>query len=551
VSLAVRNLACAYCHAQVIGNIVSDFGYNYSAYYTQASNPSGFQQDSGPYSPYFPIGDDLPPFAHSLPSSIIASHQKSLDMPSVSAQFYGDMLYNYQSLELFPYSLGLSLINGQFYLPKNVPMASPYFTGVSGANGMFAKHMLAVQSLMSTPNYVNPLSCTTPTLLSSTLANHSDVACTAPVNCSTSSPYKISVQKQCGAINLTPPSAPYYGVTDSNQAALKVSLYSNNLYDSIGKTNFNLNPSTLAQYVSTLLNLRTSDFITMLLGYVTPSGGKLPGSVSHYAYVPVNEMSDVLINPPVTPAGLKTVLSANNQNLLKSSASSFLNGPLPTGVTDPNQAVYSYTGLLNTPTSACNSEYYVDGNVYLFNLQLAPGSQCIIYATGVITYFVDPAALSSITNNTPFASLSLAKGGSLQLMSSSGIIFGYPGSTVSSNNALSTPFKDLNDVMTLTQGSGGPGRAGFQFDTVKSQFQAILNVNPSLPTNSALQVNLNSVLCVAPIVISQFTGTYNGSIVANFLLPYIGNFYFQFNGSLVANQVFPSYPLSNYFRLTQ
>jgi hypothetical protein len=522
VSLAVRNLACAYCHAQIIGDVVSDFGYNYSTYYSQSGNNSGLTSDSGAYSPWF-VDSDLPPLLH---SSTLSANLQTLQVPS--NQFYGDMLYNDEGYEIFPYALATALISGSFYLPK-LNMDSKYF----GASGSFSAHITQAQNNLSSPGYVNPLSCTSLSITSMP-AFSADPTCTAPHICSSSTPNIVGA-------NWRPPnsgsaipqcnSAQHYVFPSGTTANLDFALYAKSI-----PATLSLAPSTLAQYVGTLLNLRTPDFISMLLSYVSTIGSKNQDSTYTYGSVPINDMSNILINPPTSK---NIMLSGFSQSPSTPPAppASLLTASSPVTVSGNSYTVFSS----NNPTIstvACSGEYYVDGIVYLRNFQLAAGTQCTIYATGIIVFLVD--SNSSATISLPFADADVQKGGSLQLMSATGIVFGYPGDPV--KPASGSPFDNLTSLFPAGT------RANFSISAVKDQFVAIKTaISTAMPKKAIVKVSLNSVISVAPIVMSQFNGLYLGTIVANFLLPLIGDFYFQQNTSLSSTAIFPSYPQNNYY----
>jgi hypothetical protein len=265
------------------------------------------------------------------------------------------------------------------------------------------------------------------------------------------------------------------------------------------------------------------------------------------------ELQGFLNNSP------NTQLQTKSQIIIKYPTANYLLG-LITTVNSPNYPGYEYFPDSNTMISISDSlslvnnshldntkEIYCSGDlistktIYLRNPIIITSKRgCRLYSTKSIIIDGTISLQTTTEGEQPNLQISSAKSIILGLSTT---ISGSP----SPSNMLTSYFNRINAISDPDFKIDGITKNEF-IQSLSSEFESINFQAISTDRNQ----ELSGLLLNAPLVISTYTGNFNGSIIADFALVSIGSFTFTFN-DIFADQTVPILPLLNevhFFKIT-
>lgn len=321
----------------------------------------------------------------------------------------------------------------------------------------------------------------------------------------------------------------------------------------VPKTDLTKLDSTVKRYWWPNNPLTQTPAITTLAGWLKSTS--LP---TNTGFLGLSETSSVLIGSPAAPdiisAGALTTQSP--QNFFPNTVSD----PAISGLTHVQTGTFNYYTNSTTAPLLCEGDLFIDGVVWLNNLNLQTTYGCRIYAT------------HSVFINGPITYQKVQALSNLQITSASGVFMGFgycvdcdsyagnnslngrwgsitglgavPAFRNSSTSALMT--STLADYALITKSPTttpvAPYLTNLAAQNVTMYDASNSFINQAGTTYSRLLLN-------APIVMSRYTGDFQGLVIAEFAMWRLGNFTFTFDPVFTGVALLPFLDFSKIFNV--
>jgi hypothetical protein len=299
------------------------------------------------------------------------------------------------------------------------------------------------------------------------------------------------------------------------------------------------NVTTAAQYLNSVLNYRSEDYLTVLTNW------KLFPAKTIQPDTQIREVLSVSIGAP--SATMIRDLLPNGQKLLYIAA--------PGSTLSLSNFSLSSNGLYytNSPTTTfvCDGDLIVDGAVFLNSLQLFTQTGCRIYATGTI--FVQAAAGTGARQGIQYLSGSATQ--NLELTSAVEVALGL-GQCTNTSPPGGYAVRVAWDTQNLSELQPAPS-----ISAISSDYNSIVDgsgnslLQDASPTcgsynDSTRLVGFQHLLINAPRIDSRYTGDFDGVIITKFLLWSRGMFHFAYDSTFDNVAILPKIPSSSFFAVS-
>lgn len=276
--------------------------------------------------------------------------------------------------------------------------------------------------------------------------------------------------------------------------------------------------TTVADYLNAVLPHRTTSYINYLSTFSNPSGSFTKDARVNPRNISVRELRNVFIGYP----------SPNRITSFLDSLGTFKyykwDDAVSYELSNFELRFGNYYGNIPGQVMDCDGDIFVDGPVYLKDLQLRTLTGCRIYATG--TVFIEGPSGSA--KRLGFVFIDQQPTSNLQVTSSKGALMGMSVASIAARKGHDAAYY-------------GPLLSSMDADVAKIKNSAGTNLLQDGADSGNRQVDFQGILINAPRVDSRYTGDFKGVVIAEHSIWSLGKF------SYFYDNVFDSSPILPFF----
>lgn len=298
----------------------------------------------------------------------------------------------------------------------------------------------------------------------------------------------------------------------------------NGVYDSSTPTVLN----TIADYLNSILPHRTASYLSYLKNYSNTNYSSInftkDNRINPYN-ISIRELKNVSINSISSNQIISFLdfLSSYKYYKWTASSSDLLNFGLRYG---------NFYGNDPTQVMSCEGDLFVDGPVYLKDLQLSTSTGCRIYATGTVFIEAPDASVSraGISFVNPTAS------SNIQIASAKGIMLGMGQSSIND--------RKTRDTSTY---NGGVLISTMDSDVLKIKDNSNTPLLKDAANSGSRIASFSRILLNAPRIDSRYRGDFSGVIISKFAVFSLGQFTYLYDSTFNSVPILPLIDSSTFF----
>jgi len=282
--------------------------------------------------------------------------------------------------------------------------------------------------------------------------------------------------------------------------------------------------TTVGDYLNAILPHRTTNYINRLSTFSIPDGNFSKDSRIDPRNISIRELKNIFIGYPSQSRITSFLDSLGTYKYYKwedSTSYELSNFELRYG---------NYYGNIPGQVMDCDGDLFVDGPIYLKDLQLRTLTGCRIYATG--TVFIEGPTGSTKRDGLIF--IDKQSTSNLQVTSSKGVLMGMDIESIGLRKPHDSP-------------NCGPSLSSMDADVMKIKNSAGTNLLQDGSRSGSRVVDFQRLLLNAPRVDSRYTGDFKGVVIAEHSVWSLGRFSYFYDNVFDTSPIFPFFTPDVFF----